>query len=126
MRTFLLSLCIFFCSCCASAPKTYAFYAEPLQQEGWYATVYDKVKDCAKHFDAFNGRRYSELDWFIVRAGGLGGDTIGTYSPPNRIYLDARYVMNAGLIQHELSHALVKPGSNSEDDPVFKICAGVI
>lgn len=92
-----------------SHPPVRVFRAEPLEPEGWYRTVYDDVVKCAG-----TSRPYAEVEWYVVGAGKMG-DWIGLYSPPNRIYLDERSVMDGFTVGHELLHYVTEYGDESDD-----------
>lgn len=123
MRMLLLALTVFFLACCASAPPgKRVFNAEPLVTEGWYETLYQDVTACARRFKKYSGRTFEEIEFYVVPAGSMEGYA-GLYSPPNRIYLDEKYVMNDLIIRHEEAHAALAAGHNGHTDPVFIACS---
>jgi hypothetical protein len=85
------------------------FRAEPLEPEGWYRTVYDDVVKCVG-----KSRPYGDVEWYVVGAGRMG-DWIGLFSPPNRIYLDERHVMDGYTLGHELLHYVTELGDEESD-----------
>lgn len=85
------------------------FRAERLEPEGWYETVFGAMQECSG-----KAKPYGALEWFVVGARKMGQidrdgqttDVAGLFSPPHRIYLDERSVMDAGVIGHEILHYL--------------------
>ena len=121
-RWLLLACTILLCACCASAPpKQRVFKALPLEPEGWYEVLYDEVVNCAKPLGKYNGKRYSDLEWYVVTPGAMD-DFVGLHSPPKRIYLDFKYTMNASIIKHEIGHYAIVTGHNGHEAATFLLC----
>lgn len=121
-----LLVSLLFCSCCASAPpKTRIFDARPLEPEAWYQDVFNAVSRCADSLNRHSGLEYSDLEWYVIPAATIPG-VAGLWSKPNRIYLDAEYVITEAVIKHEVAHAVLVAGSNAHADDAFKLCAGTL
>lgn len=93
------------------------FRAQPLVPEGWYEDVHAKVEKCAG-----KSRPYATVEWFMVNAGSMG-DWVGLFSPPHRIYLDERRVLDASIVGHELLHYVTELGDDEDDfQALLSIC----
>jgi hypothetical protein len=123
-RKWTLLFTLLACACCASAPKARIFDARPLEPEGFYRMIYDSVYECASRLQQLRDIPFGKIEWYIVQHDAIPG-VAGLWTTPNRIYLDYDYVLDQRVIQHELAHALLKPGYNDHDAPSFKLCAGV-
>lgn len=127
MRRLLLACVFFIVSCCATSapPLDYAFGGRPLSPEGWYEELFNDARKCARKFGKDSGKNYDDIEWLIVPAGSMAhGNIVGLWSPPNRIYLDAGYVMNGDIVKHELLHHVLRDGDNDHESPVFLLCLG--
>lgn len=113
------------CSGCATSFST-VFNARRLRPEGWWREIHEQVERCIGR-----SRPFSAIEWYVTRPGVMGevgevmpntGTVAGLWSPPNRIYLDARYVMSAGVIRHELAHYVMDGGNNHHESELFLKC----
>lgn len=128
MRLWLVALSIVFCACCATPatpPPVRIFNAQPLIHEGWYEVVHSEVKRCAALFGTVRRGDFDDIEWYVVPANAMPGFS-AIWSPPNRIYIDARFVINEGTIRHELAHHLLQAGDNSHENPAFVVCSGEV
>ena len=115
-------------------PRARIFDARPLEPEYWYEDLYTSVRRCAEILNHASDITYSDIEWFIVRAGVMGeqgavsgeGNIAGLSSTPNRIYLDERFVVDQGIITHELGHVGIKAGENQHESATFKLCTGTL
>lgn len=106
-------------------PRVRVFRAERMEPEGWYETVFRAMEKCTG-----KSKSYDALEWYLVGPNKLGnmnrnGVTVpiaGLLSPGERIYLDERYVMDAGLIAHELLHYLTEEGDTPLFDDILEAC----
>lgn len=122
-KTLLIAICWLGLACSPQPAKLRPFNAQPLEPEPWYADLYNDVRRCALLTNTFSGLRYADIEWYVYPAGSLP-DIAGFWSKPNRIYLDANYVIIDPVIKHELGHAVLQAGSNTHHDTVFKLCTG--
>ena len=113
---------------CAAKPTAYdpvrIFYARPLIIEEWYRDLHAQMERCSGKHQSFDS-----IQWFMVAPGGMGrtesGEHAGLWSFPNRIYLDAKYVLADVVIRHELMHYLMQEGDSAHDDPIFAACTQI-
>lgn len=120
----IILLTVLACACCASAPpKARIFGALPLEPEIWYEDIYKEVTRCARSLNKYSGLEYAALEFYVVEADAIPG-MAGLFSSPRRIYFDARFVITASVIRHEMAHAALIWGFNRHDDASFKLCAG--
>lgn len=108
----LLCLCVACDGCVVrisvDAPLAHIYGAQPLSPEGWWKDVYDLVETCAAGvMELPQSGDFSDLEWFIVPAGVMA-PYAGLWSPPDRIYLDAAYAMNLGVLAHEMLHNITQ------------------
>lgn len=99
----------------------YAYHGQRMHPEGWYRYAYEQMASCAAmFFEIPSGKRYGDIEWYMVPAGSMvrasGGVAIGTYSAPDRIYLDERWVMESYVIYHEIGHYLTNIGHERAED----------
>lgn len=91
--------------------------ARPLIPEEWYEDVHLAMQKCTGI-----SRPFMFVQWFVVRAHGLGKtkegwEIYGIWSWTSRIYLDQRHTMDAGTVAHELLHYITRRG---DEDPQFQ------
>lgn len=127
MRVLAVGAVLMLASCAAHA-RVYSFGAERLNPEVWFRQLHRDMERC------LGARRdYGRIEWLVAREGVMGeagevaegGTVAGKWSRPNRIYLDARYVMHPGVIKHELGHYIKQQGDPLHDDPLFQMCVSL-
>lgn len=113
-------------ACGCAAPLTHVYDAKRLAPEGWWRIIHARVEECLGRT-----RSFDEIEWYITRPGVIGevgevapgtGSVAGLWSAPNRIFLDSRYAMAAGVIRHEAAHYIMGTNGDHHADPLFIKC----
>lgn len=107
----------------ASGPVR-VFKARPLVPEGWYEDIYRQMAKCTG-----KSLPYSGLEFYVTEPNAMvnenGQVAAGVWSAPNRVYFDARFLMNGYVVRHEFAHHLLQMGDPAHDDPLFQMCVGI-
>ena len=122
MRRCLILLVLLVTSCVA-IPRTYIHDARRLHPEGWYKTLFAAAESCVALGRMPRDIDFEDLEWYVVEHDAIEG-VAGLYSPPDRIFLDANFVLNGLVVYHEALHALVNT-SAADNDTTFLRCIQV-